>query len=393
MHDEDVRLFREMWPLLMFRYGLIALGMALWLSGNRDGAGQGGENPQHVPLIALMLAGVLLLDLPIFGPSPSRRRQWWAMLQATVGGAAALFLPTLPAVLVLAAVLNGLSVTVKLSRTIAFYAGAAGVVALGLSRDHSIVDAASYVSVFALSLWVGRIFLLRLEENREHRKVVRELESAQARIARLAETARELSAAEERERLAAELHDTLGHALVAVLLQVQVTKKLVTSRPDQAVQRLDLIENNVKKTLEQVRRALKEGRSIGQATALADRLKSVASDFQAADGPEVCLAFFPDEKALGDVPPKVADVVYRTVQEALTNAVRHGQARQVDVKVAVEGHRLRLSIQDDGVGAAQVMPGMGLTGMVSRVQSVGGSLRFDSAPGEGFHVEVGVKLR
>jgi signal transduction histidine kinase len=77
----------------------------------------------------------------------------------------------------------------------------------------------------------------------------------------------------------------------------------------------------------------------------------------------------------------------------LTNAVKHGQATLIRVLAEVVGERLYLRIQDNGSGAEHYRPGMGLTGMVRRVQSIGGTLRFQTAVNAGFLIEIGVKLQ
>lgn len=81
------------------------------------------------------------------------------------------------------------------------------------------------------------------------------------------------------------------------------------------------------------------------------------------------------------------------MQEALTNSVRHGKAQHVVVEAEASGPRLYLTIKDDGIGADSYAPGMGLLGMVGRIQAVGGTLRFYSQAGRGFQIHVGVRRR
>lgn len=243
------------------------------------------------------------------------------------------------------------------------------------------------------SLAVGRLFQIRAGEAHRHGNIVAQLEQAQARLAEFAETARDLAVAEERQHMAEELHDTLGHALVGTLLQVQVAKKLLRQDPEKATERLAAVEDNIRATLDQVRQALRRGPTRRAQLPLHLALESLAADFAAAGGPTVELTWRADPEDVSDVPEHVADVLYRTTQEALTNAVRHGRATHVKVELEAAGPRVYLRIVDNGVGADNYTPGMGLVGMVNRVQSVGGTLRFETAPGKGFAVEVGVRRR
>ncbi len=103
--------------------------------------------------------------------------------------------------------------------------------------------------------------------------------------------------------------------------------------------------------------------------------------------------FDPDAASVSDTDPAVTGAVYRAVQEALTNAARHGQARHVLVSLTATGRRLRLRVQDDGLGAAELVPGVGLTRMTRTVQRLGGTLRFETLADRGFAVEITVPRR
>lgn len=153
------------------------------------------------------------------------------------------------------------------------------------------------------------------------------------------------------------------------------------------------VEQNVRDTLDQVRKVLRHSTGVTAQIPLPQALERLAMDFQAAGGPRVEVTLVPDAETLAEVSEKVYDVIYRTTQEALTNAVRHGRAQTVHIKLEAIGPRLYLRISDDGIGAGDYTPGMGLSGMVSRVQELGGTLRFHTSPGRGFHIEVGVRCR
>ena len=163
--------------------------------------------------------------------------------------------------------------------------------------------------------------------------------------------------------------------------------------PEAAAARLELVEKNVRETLQEVRHALRRGKRSREALPLHLALESLVAEFRAVGGPEVTLSFRPDGESVSDLGPDVKEALYRTAQEALTNSVRHGKARHVEIEAEAVGPRLYLWIRDDGIGAESYTPGMGLLGMVSRIQSVGGTLRFRSAIGQGFEIQIGVRRR
>ena len=85
--------------------------------------------------------------------------------------------------------------------------------------------------------------------------------------------------------------------------------------------------------------------------------------------------------------PALAEAVLRTVQEALTNAARHGQANLLDVRVHRDGAALRVDIEDDGRATLPLREGHGLTGMRERIDALGGSLRIERAATGGVRIE------
>lgn len=377
------------------RYALVVAGVGWWLW---QGPGAG-----RAAVIALLLSVVLVAELPLYGPRPVRGRLFWAGLQL-VGGLAAFGLdPDFPVALVLTAVVMAHGATLPAAWAYASLAGAgAGSAAallwqgakLGAARLDAAPDALFPVLVlYGLACAAGRLAALRIHERRMHEETVTRLQEAQARLARHAAMARELAAAEEHRRLSEELHDTLGHALVGTLLQVQLAGELVKRDADAASKRLEMVETSIRETLDRVRRALRRGKRGLETLPFHLALESLAAEFRALGGPEVSLSFRPDGESVADLSPRVREALVRTVQEALTNAVRHGRARRVEIRAEASGPRLYLTIRDDGVGADAISPGMGLSGMVSRIQAVGGTLRFHSQAGEGFQIEVGVRRR
>ena len=240
--------------------------------------------------------------------------------------------------------------------------------------------------------WSGDLHAAHRAERRRLERAVAELAAAQVRLAQLAARSREVAARREREELLGALHDALGHTLTAQLLQVSLARRLLVADPAAASARLEAVERGLREGLKQVRQLLR--RSLHPARLpLASALQRLADDFSAASGVAVRLALDPDATGVSDVDGAVADIVLRAVQEALTNAARHGGARRVEVRLAVAGPRMRLFVRDDGVGAATLVPGMGLGRLTAAVQRAGGTVRFETAPGRGFGIEIGLPRR
>lgn len=378
--------FSREWPLYALRLGLVAVGSAGWLI-------QSWPRPAPTAAVAVLLAVVVVCDVVLHARLTGRWPVAVLIVQAgaalaalRLGATAPLALPAYTPVLAAANVLSEPVLGLWAAGLAA--ATAAEALAAGLPGGDALVLGTGAL----VAGGIARLHTRHREERERHLQALEALERAQARLLELAARSRDAAAERERQRLLGEVHDTLGHALTANLLQVQVARRLIESDPAAAAQRLAAVEESLRGALAEVRRALRHALNPAHLP-LAAALRVLAHDWAAAGGPRVELEFDPDETTVSDLPADVADVVYRAVQEALTNAVRHGGARVVRIRAAATAERLLVAVKDDGAGAQHFVPGMGLGAMTARVQEVGGTLRFRTAPGAGFTVEIGVRRR
>jgi two-component system NarL family sensor kinase len=147
-------------------------------------------------------------------------------------------------------------------------------------------------------------------------------------------------------------------------------------------------------TLDEARRSVLELRAAPlEGRTLAEALTALAEDLRAGGSGTVRVSHDGETRSL---PPAVEVGLYRIAREALTNVARHANAAEVTVHVAVGPERVRMQVEDDGVGfdPARVPPGRyGLIGMTERARLLGGTLTIESAPGEGTTVAADVPLR
>jgi signal transduction histidine kinase len=192
----------------------------------------------------------------------------------------------------------------------------------------------------------------------------------------------------QRNELARELHDTVGHHVSAIAIQAQAGRTLAASHPDRAVEALEIIENAASRTLEEMRAmvgVLRDGAKPDFAPQ-----PGVADIERLARGlggrPRVDVQLSGDLAAL---PPSVGTALYRIAQESVTNAVRHARhARLVTVQVADEGAQVRLTVRDDGdLATAHAVPGYGIVGMTERAALLGGTLEAGPGSGGGWTVD------
>jgi signal transduction histidine kinase len=209
--------------------------------------------------------------------------------------------------------------------------------------------------------------------------------------ARLYEQAQELAAAEERNRLARELHDSATQSLYGVTMFAEAAARLLTAgQIEQAAGHMREVRATAKEALQEMRLLIFELRppileEQGLVAALQARLESV-------EGRSGLQTKF-EAEGVGNLPSEVEEALFRIAQEALNNALKHAQAGKVRVCLTQAQQNVTLEITDDGVGfdTTCTQGGLGLAGMEERAALLGGRLTVNSEPGGGTRVRVEVE--
>jgi two-component sensor histidine kinase len=201
-----------------------------------------------------------------------------------------------------------------------------------------------------------------------------------------------IARAKERQRIARDLHDSLGQALTALNVQLQTALKLWKLDPTEAesflieAQRLSAI------AIKEVRQCVCSLR----AKAIADQpleqlIKSLVKDFQQVTGVSISTCI---NLCCNDLPPEVSTTLYRVIQEALTNICKHAAATAVEIKLQTLLDSVQLVITDNGKGFKQnsLPKGFGLQGMAERVEALRGQFDIKTQPGKGCRLTVELPL-
>jgi two-component system, NarL family, sensor kinase len=211
--------------------------------------------------------------------------------------------------------------------------------------------------------------------------------------ARLAEDATRLARAEERTRIAREIHDTLAQGLTAIALNIESAMNRLETRPDQARESLGRALTMARENLEEARRSVIELRTESRlgGKPLGEALAGLARSFTSDTGVQVRLQALPTER----LPRRTEAELFRIAQEALTNVGKHARASAVELALRRHGATLSLSIHDDGRGFAprtRHPDSHGVVGMRERARLLGGRLEIHSAPGKGTRVVARVPM-
>jgi len=213
------------------------------------------------------------------------------------------------------------------------------------------------------------------------------LEEANYQLQVYAGTVEQLAVANERNRLARDLHDILGYTLATVVVKAEAAKRLIPTDPARARVELDRLQELSRDGLAEVRRSVAGLRDTAAAAGIwHEAMGQFVEGFAAENGLCVRHEFAP---LPAEHNPALEMCLFRVIQESLTNVARHAHASHVAITLVVAEDNIVLTIEDDGVGIGPLgtaAAGFGLRGMRERVEHLGGRLVFGSKRGEGTRV-------
>lgn len=259
------------------------------------------------------------------------------------------------------------------------------------------VSAGLTAAYFVFLTWVaglvgnrGHVIRRQHEEILRIDATVRALSEANLDFQELATRVQKETEEQERNRIAREIHDIVGHTLTNIQMMMEAATDVARSRSEGLEDLLLKSRNQAQRGLMETRRAVRNLREVSRVHAAGmRRIAELARIFENATKVTVRLHGGNTPESFGT---EVDDAVYRMIQECLTNALRHGNATEITVSFWVVGDAVRVSIADNGVGAKEVLPGIGLAGMQERIARLGGALRAENTT-FGFRVLAEIPIR
>jgi signal transduction histidine kinase len=246
-----------------------------------------------------------------------------------------------------------------------------------------------------LGTLIAAVFVAVLSEvTRRERQARAELANANARLREYAAQAEQLATTQERNRLAREIHDGLGHYLTVIGMQLQAARAVLQTGRDEdrhsAEATLDKAQRLSREALADVRRSVTALRDPDTVRPLPALLDALAAEMSATGVPtELEIA-----GAARALPPESADALYRVAQEGLTNVRKHASATGARLIVDYRDARaVKLEVRDDGVGGTAdgvAAGGFGWLGLRERAERLGGRLDVETAPERGLTLRIEV---
>ncbi len=184
-----------------------------------------------------------------------------------------------------------------------------------------------------------------------------------------------LAVLEERNRVARDIHDGLGHALTVVQMQIKAARAVLAARPDRADEMLSKAQHQAEEALQEVRRSVGALREPRPPVPLPEALRALTETAGVPTGLEVRGERRP-------LPAEAEESLFRAAQEGLTNVRKHAHATKAELVLDYSRPGVRLEVRDDGAGlTGSADGGFGLLGLRERATQLGGRLTLDSAPG------------
>lgn len=216
-----------------------------------------------------------------------------------------------------------------------------------------------------------------------------ELRQANIQLEKYAKESEIMVATRERNRLAREIHDTLGHALTGIITGIEACTALLDVAPEAAKQQLAVIADVARQGMTDVRRSVKALRpDVLEKFNLEKALLQIIEEMRAVTNTEIFYQCTTDLNGFND---DEEEIIYRIVQECITNAIRHGKAKKIWIQIDREYYLLKLCVKDNGTGCKEIEKGFGLHHMEERLKMLQGELSYDGS--DGFRVEAHIPIR
>lgn len=223
----------------------------------------------------------------------------------------------------------------------------------------------------------------------EINELYHEIQTANEQLQEYASMTERMTQTRERNRLAREIHDTLGHTLTGIAAGLDACMALIDSNPEQTKQQLKLLSEVSREGIKDIRRSVNELRPDAlDRLSLDAAIRKMIIDM--SNTSHVKIYFSTEEKHL-KFDEDEENAIYRVIQESLTNAVRHGKATEIWITLKRQDGEIELCIRDNGIGAKEIKSGFGTKHIRERIEMLHGTVQFDGS--SGFTVTAKIPIR
>lgn len=240
----------------------------------------------------------------------------------------------------------------------------------------------NFLDIINLLFFILFLMIYIANEVQENERMTQELimvHQVNHELENYAAVSEKIAEDKERKRLAREIHDTLGHALTGIAAGVDACIAMIDINPEATKKQLMVISKVVRQGIVDVRNSLNKLRPGAlEQHGFKGAIENMIEEFTSVSDLTISLDYRLDKV---DFENTKEDILFRVIQESVTNAVRHGDATHIDISLYIEDNNLYLKIQDNGQGCEEIHYGFGLKQMKERLGMINGKVAYDGHHG------------
>lgn len=240
----------------------------------------------------------------------------------------------------------------------------------------------NFLDIINLLFFILFLMIYIANEVQENERMTQELimvHQVNHELENYAAVSEKIAEDKERKRLAREIHDTLGHALTGIAAGVDACIAMIDINPEATKKQLMVISKVVRQGIVDVRNSLNKLRPGAlEQHGFRGAIENMIEEFTSVSDLTISLDYRLDKV---DFENTKEDILFRVIQESVTNAVRHGDATHIDISLYIEDNSLYLKIQDNGQGCEEIHYGFGLKQMKERLGMINGKVAYDGHHG------------
>lgn len=203
---------------------------------------------------------------------------------------------------------------------------------------------------------------------------------------------KEITIVKERTRIAQEMHDSIGHSLIALRMHLEFAENMIDANPQKAREVLTKAHDYSQKSIKELRKAVAvlKDQSVNSQIELEELLNDMIESLQTSGNLTFTLHF---DRHVESSNQDMKNCIYNTVRESVTNGLKHGKAEQFLIEINKTGDRIHVVVEDNGIGCGQIKKSNGLQGIEERIDLLNGKVSFSSEKGRGFKLLAEIPIR
>jgi len=238
----------------------------------------------------------------------------------------------------------------------------------------------AFLLFYCLSIYSRKSLFI---EKRKVEKLNEELKQSYDRLNEQSKNIKELTITKERNRVAQEIHDTLGHSLIALNMNLDVAHKMLdidNIKTKKLINKSQILTKECMNNLRDAVYTLKEDNNT-----LIKLIQKMADNIESTGTVKIDINI--DEEVEG-MKAEYNRIIYTTIKEGITNSIKHGQSDRININVGLNKDNVRISIEDNGLGCESLVKSNGLLGIEDRISEIGGLINYDFSVSKGFKIEI-----